>query len=104
MTFLYALDLHEILILIAEHLDRSDILSCTKVSKTFYASFLPFLWRKVVVTQEGPSFSQAQHLLHKIHHLELQSSPTSSSVPTRGFIHLTTFKISGLDNPKNHHD
>ncbi|KAF9388915.1 hypothetical protein CPC16_006163 [Podila verticillata] len=104
MTFLYALDLHEILILIAEHLDRSDILSCTKVSKTFYASFLPFLWQKVVVTQEGPNFSHAQHLLHKIHHLELQSSPTSSSVPTHGFIHLTTFKISGLDNPKNHHD
>lgn len=104
MTFLYALDLHEILVLIAEHLDRSDVLSCTKVSKTFYASFLPFLWQKVVVTEAGPNFSHAQHLLHKIRHLELQSSPTSSSVPTHGFTHITTFKISGLDNPKNLHN
>ncbi|KAF9280836.1 hypothetical protein BGZ74_002514, partial [Mortierella antarctica] len=103
MTFLYALDLYEILILIAEHLDRCDILSCTKVSKSWYTFFLPFLWQKVVVTQTGPNFSHVHRLTHRILHLELQLSPVQSSVPTRGFSHLTTLKISGLDLPEQHH-
>ncbi|KAG0016817.1 hypothetical protein BGZ81_011029 [Podila clonocystis] len=104
MTFLYALDLHEILTLIAEYLDRRDILSCTKVSKTWYNVFLPFLWRHVVVTQTGPSFSHAHQLIHRIQRLELRSSPVRSSVPTQGFSHLTTLKISGLDHREHIHN
>ncbi|KAG0034638.1 hypothetical protein BGZ82_005654 [Podila clonocystis] len=104
MTFLYALDLHEILSLIAEFLDRRDIRSCTKVSKTWYNFFLPFLWRQVVVTQTGPNFSHAHQLIHRIQRLDLRSSPVQSSVPTQGFSHLTALKISGLDHREHNHN
>ncbi|KAF9084177.1 hypothetical protein BGX27_003890 [Mortierella sp. AM989] len=47
MVHLNPLDLPEIRLLVANHLDRHNLVHCLLVNKGWYNSFIPFIWRNI---------------------------------------------------------
>ncbi|KAG0253846.1 hypothetical protein BG011_006133 [Mortierella polycephala] len=79
------LDLPEIRMLIFQELSRRDLYSCLRVSKSWYTSALPLVWRHVIIiddSERNPTFKSLQCQRHYIKSLDCQ-------VPiTRKYVHL----------------
>lgn len=75
MNNLHPLHLHEILILIADHLDIRSLHASVHVNHAWHTSFAPHLWHSARLTFRGPNLTHP--LANHIRHLTLDNTSVS---------------------------